>query len=1316
MHPNEHDHADSSHGNPREQLAHDVTHFCHILSEQGPISVTFVHNNTLLGLQKKHFETAVAEAQEVLGGRGYLTNAEYRTYHTKGRISDRDIELSLRGRNGLDCEAECAVVDDRRITAFEVLRAHLAQGVEAISLTEWRYSALAEGGVERLRDDLSPTVRAAVLRSAKDDLNHAFATIGIDGTISDWLAQLIGIDLPGKLATMVANALTGDNAFAEAVEPNLRALGVPQDRWQSYLACVDRRLESPGADHHQRAQAREVWLREERALVRTLARRHFNCGGTLHEIHRKFAEDIEGYAVRTLRSAALTSYGLHDPLCPTHPDHLQEYDAETAGVEALAQQWQQMAREGGPAVVLGPDEHAKVQMLATNTLLSAEQSARVGDRAALQTELLCVTILRELGSSVLSRRGLDALRTLASTVEATPEISALVQRLHDADPRVAMLQYSSDLLNGAVNEMGAGRTHSDFLLSLTGEDPSERVNDYMIRICSAFLDEGLAAWHMPGRALGFYEAWRRLAEHDRRFDLDGLPGWREALHHLPARADDAVIQALQQLGVPREHWAAYIGRVLVRLKGWAGMVFWRQLHPNYEHQTARPVDVLQYLAVRMSYEVQLVRDLCRRTWGVQAGVASLQQHFASHPHEYFVRRELHRGALPDDLAETARGLTVAHFLDSSEDGDPWTLLADQIWSWRAALAPAKQAADVGWRLFQLAQILGLSARELRALPTLDRDRLMATLDGFPAETHGPIWLAAYERHYRDEIVNAMTLNQNRGRWRTRETRPKSQVIFCIDEREESIHRHFEELDPGHETLGAAGFFGIAIDYVGLDDHAKTPLCPAVATPLHRIYEVARETEKEHALPLHKRRFGLLESVANAYWETKRNLASSYFLFDLVGFLAAVPLLGRVFFPVRYFAAMGAVHEMLVPPVATRLIVSSADQAEAAEQHYLRYKPVGKPIGFTDVEQADRCEGMLRNTGLTYQFAPIVIWCAHGSKTENNPHENAYDCGACGGKHGAPNARTIATMLNRTAVRDLLRERGINIGSDTWFVGAEHNTASDQITYYDTEDVPASLTGAFAAVVADLDEARMRAARERCRRFATAPKDASLDASLHHVEGRAYDFSQVRTELGHATNAFAVVGRRAVTQGVFFDRRPFIISYDPTQDPTGKILERILLAVGPVGAGINLEYYFSTVDTKVYGCDTKVPHNVTGLIGVMEGAHSDLRTGLPRQMTEVHEAMRLQLVVEAPLAILGEIYGRQPGIQELLNGQWVHLIAHVPDTDEFHMFVPNVGFVKWDEPLQSIPTAASSFDWHHGKYECFLPPAHIKEPSMPWTRH
>ena len=1299
--------ADGAAPDVRAYLKHEIEHFCHMLSEQGPMSITFVHNNTLLGLQGNHFEKAIDEARRYLGGRGYLTSRQYREHYAKGRITAQDVQRALRERN-------VEGIDDTVLTAIsglDLLHTHMVYGLDAIDIAELRDRVLERGEDHRLRDDIPEAVRDKLLAGAALDLAARTDKVAGTDTLSEWLQELTGLSVTRSLVTSVCEQLSGSNTFAAAVEPNLRALGIPDDRWRGYLDCIDAHFADRSDLDAQRAEIRELWLREEVALAGALAQRHFGVAGTLTALGHHFRNHIEQYAALMLWRTSQRLLNLGDALAASHAGHLQDRNPDAGDLDALSAEMQHMQRWGGPPIPLDADDLAAFKSLIDAEVAAAQQAAAAGDPAAQQAAHLCWLLLHDLGPAQLNRRGMDALLALATSGSAPIELAALHARLLAKDPRAAMARHTQDALDAAIKAFEHGSTHADFLRALTGGDLAERVNQYMIRVCGAFLDEGLAAWHMPARALGFYDSWRNLAEHERCFELDGLSGWREALHQLPTRADDAVMHSLAQLGVPREHWGEYLGRMLARLKGWAAMVFWRELHPKYAHQSTRPIDTMQFLAVRLFYETLLVRDTCRRTWQIQPDMASLAHHFRSHQAEYLVRTELFAGRLPDSLVEEARALVEDRHLAGRIEDAHWQALADMVWAARSAAAPLEQLADRGWRLYQAFQLLGVDAGTARSLSAADGQRLLDALDRFPEVAQGPVWLNAFERHYRDEICNGLRQNHGRGRWIKRDKRPKSQLILCIDEREESFHRHYEELDIGHETFGAAGFFGIAMDYIGLDDHDKTPLCPAVATPAHRVYEIARAEARTSTLPVHRTRGKWKESFDNSYWELKRNLVSSYFLIDLVGFLMAIPLLGRVFFPTRYFAMMGAGRGSFQPDVTTRLAVSRDDAVQVPDHGHEHAAPQGPvPIGFTDVEQADRCENMLRNIGLVRGFSPIVVWCAHGSHSENNPHENAHDCGACGGKNGAPNARAISAMLNRQQVRTLLRERGIDIPGDTWFVGGVHNTCSDEVTLYDTQDVPKALQGAFLGVQSDLLEASKRSAHERCRRFGSSPKDASLEASAAHIAARAYDFSQVRPEWGHATNAFAVVGRRAVTQGMFFDRRPFIISYDPMDDDSGKILERILLAVGPVGAGINLEYYFSTVDPKVYGCDTKVPHNVTGLIGVMEGAHSDLRTGLPVQMTEVHEAMRLQLVVDAPLARVGEIYGRQPGLQQLINGQWIHVIVHDPQTGVLNMFVPGTGFVEWKEPLTPLPTVANSAEWYRGKYECFLPPALITEPG------
>ncbi len=186
----------------------------------------------------------------------------------------------------------------------------------------------------------------------------------------------------------------------------------------------------------------------------------------------------------------------------------------------------------------------------------------------------------------------------------------------------------------------------------------------------------------------------------------------------------------------------------------------------------------------------------------------------------------------------------------------------------------------------------------------------------------------------------------------------------------------------------------------------------------------------------------------------------------------------------------------------------------------------------------------------------------------------------------------------------------------------------------------------------------------------------------------------------------MIGRRALTRGAFFDRRVFLISYDPTTDPDGSVLERLLLANGPVGAGINLEYYFSTVDNEGYGCGSKVTHNITGMFGVMQGTSSDLRTGLPRQMVEIHEAMRLQVIVESTIDQVTAIYLRQPPLQELVGNGWLLLSVIDRDSGAIHTFDPEHGFSEWGggEQIQVAKTTGSQA-WYQG-FSGPLPPALI----------
>jgi hypothetical protein len=179
---------------------------------------------------------------------------------------------------------------------------------------------------------------------------------------------------------------------------------------------------------------------------------------------------------------------------------------------------------------------------------------------------------------------------------------------------------------------------------------------------------------------------------------------------------------------------------------------------------------------------------------------------------------------------------------------------------------------------------------------------------------------------------------------------------------------------------------------------------------------------------------------------------------------------------------------------------------------------------------------------------------------------------------------------------------------------------------------------------------------------------------------------------------AFVGRRRVTRNLFMDRRAFLVSYDAALDPADEALARVLGAVIPVCGGISLEYYFSTVDNEVYGSGTKLPHNITGLVGVMNGFQGDLRTGLPLQTVEIHEPVRILFIIETTAQRLMKVVRANPELVEFVCNRWIRVAVMDPDSGAIEIYRGGDRF----EPLQgdevSLPTIESSASWYCGHAE------------------
>lgn len=512
-----------------------------------------------------------------------------------------------------------------------------------------------------------------------------------------------------------------------------------------------------------------------------------------------------------------------------------------------------------------------------------------------------------------------------------------------------------------------------------------------------------------------------------------------------------------------------------------------------------------------------------------------------------------------------------------------------------------------------------------------------------------IWHEAMEWSLHIELLQAL---RNNDMAPLETSSPSVQALFCLDDRECSLRRHLEEIDPAIETFGAAGFFGIDFLYQGLDDAYPVAQCPNTVKPKHLIKESSTQRRTQAKTKNHE--------------FSERSLLRTWLHTQTLGLGYAAKLAWQVFRPTSQLPGIEHLGEV---EAHSRLHLLR-DSDEPNDNGYV--------LGFSLSEMADRVGGLLNNIGLTRDFAALVVVVAHGSSSVNNPHFAAYDCGACSGKPGAPNARAFAWMANQGPVRTLLRERGIDIPDNTRFIAALHNTSRDEILYLDNPPLPPETATIFRTFKQSIRQALERNALERSRWFELAPKSLTNKAAHRHVVERASSIFEPRPELNHSNNLYCIIGRRKLTRHLFLDRRAFLHSYDPTQDSQGDALSRILSAIIPVCGGINLEYLFSRIDNSVYGAGTKLPHNVIGLLGVANGVEGDLRTGLPSQMIEVHEPARLLIVVDQSCAVLDRALSNIGEYRRWLDNEWVRLVACDPQTRDQSLYTAS-GWESVDLP-------------------------------------
>ncbi len=500
-----------------------------------------------------------------------------------------------------------------------------------------------------------------------------------------------------------------------------------------------------------------------------------------------------------------------------------------------------------------------------------------------------------------------------------------------------------------------------------------------------------------------------------------------------------------------------------------------------------------------------------------------------------------------------------------------------------------------------------------------------------------IWQEAFEWTFYNQALTGL---QHKSDVKASEETPKFQAMFCMDDRECSFRRHIEKLEPSAKTFGVAAFFNFEFFYQPINGKFFTKLCPAPVTPKFLIKELPRK--KKRAKDFH-------------YNKKSHSLLFGWIISQTLGYTSAFKLFLNIFKPSMSPATSASFKHL---NKKSQLVIENTNPNEIID---------GLQVGFSVEEMANRVEGILKTIGLVENFAPIVYVVGHGATSVNNTHFAGYDCGACSGRPSSVNAKVLSFATNHEKVREILAERGIYIPSKTLFLPALHDTTRDEIVFYDEELLSENNKFLHKENSKIFINALANNAKERSRRFDTINSNESLSKVHEKIKNRSVSLFEPRPELNHATNALCIVGRRSVSDHLFLDRRSFMNSFDYQVDPEGDYLAGILNAVAPVGGGINLEYYFSRVDNHKLGAGSKLPHNVMGLIGVANGIDGDLRPGLPSQMIEVHDPLRLLIVVEHFPEIVKYAITKVPATYEWFINNWVNLVVLHPETKDLYHF-------------------------------------------------
>jgi hypothetical protein len=346
----------------------------------------------------------------------------------------------------------------------------------------------------------------------------------------------------------------------------------------------------------------------------------------------------------------------------------------------------------------------------------------------------------------------DKLELPASALhpETLPELTvtqaeaALAHNPHLPDETLheQVRQRASAELDRLFSALGDNTSLCSLVQALSGVDVLDSIRPLLQRVHTALFNAERTAWTTPAhRQPDHYARWRTLARRDASLFLHRLPDWQNIMAELPDDALSAIALQLRKLGIPSTQWTAYLQQLVLEMPEQTVFIGG---HPHYPPAYETSSALADYLAIRLTLDRLWLNQVCHDLWKIEAKVSALQAYFHKNLSEFWIRRQLYQGDLPEFLAQHAQTLIVRTGSERQDRTD-WRHLADLILRWQNRGAAHTDISN-GWRLLSLCQHLGLDTMHLQALGKADLQAMLAVLDGFNAPERRQIWRYAAAHH------------------------------------------------------------------------------------------------------------------------------------------------------------------------------------------------------------------------------------------------------------------------------------------------------------------------------------------------------------------------------------------------------------------------------------------------------------------------------------------------------------------------------------------------------------------------------------------